>query len=1130
MKRLLTLIVMLLPIALSATIISTLKVEYQQTPIGIDEYKPRFSWQMQSENNQRQLAQVAYRILVENENGVKVWDSKKVKTNSSLNIEYAGEKLEPSTRYSWTVYVWDNKSNKISNSSWFETGLMNPDISAWDGAKWIGGNDQDIPFLAHYLPVFRLEYNIQLDDKSSKASFIFGANDARLMDANMNLFQIENAKDESYFKIELDIEPLKNNQEAKIKLYRVGYHPKDTKDKPLKTINIPLELISQTNQYCKHNIQLSNNLGYADIMLNGQKISSLGINPIGQGGDFIAFPVLGDVGFQVPANNKASFSDIKIKNFREPQNTLANINNETISGGNNGFMKLTNPSQNSMPMLRTEYNIDKQVKKAQLYITSRGIYEFYINGKKVGDDYFNPGATQYNKTLMYQTYDVTNLLKNGDNAMGAILAEGWWSGAATFVGENWNFFGDRQSLLVKMSVTYTDGTRDLIVTNPDTWQYYNDGAVVYGSFFQGEVYDATKEDNIKDWSTSSYNSSAWEKAWEIDLTNTVAFNEEDFDDLQIVGQYGQTVKKIKELTAQSVEEVRPGVYVYDMGQNMVGVPSVTIRNSKRGQKINLRFAEVKYPNMQEYGNNVGMVMLENIRAAMAQDIYYAKGAEQETISPKFTFHGYRFIEITGIDKAPPIEDVKGLVLSSINKLSSHYQTSNSKVNKLWENITWSTYGNFLSIPTDCPQRNERLGWSGDISVFAKSATYFADIPQFLRKHLLAMRDVQGEDGRFTDVAPLGGGFGEVLWGSAGITVAWDSYMQYNDINMLKEHYPAMKSYIMYLQNGINPTSGILFEEKLPEWGALGDWLSPEYDKSAKALLWEAYFIHDLSIMADIANILKKDDDKNYFTELRNKRKRFYNDNYIDKNTAKFKFKDKPVDTQASYSLALLFDVVSEDVKDKVINNFAKTVSRRNLADNGAICPEYSLMTGFIGTSLIAEALSEYGNQECAYRLLQQTQYPSWLYPVTQGATTIWERLNSYTHKDGFGGNNRMNSFNHYSFGAIASWMYSHSLGIERDEKSPGFQHFILQPEVDPTDEMTYAKGYYESMYGRIESSWEMKGNECHYNFVVPPNTTATVRIEVDENDEITQDRNFVRYEAGKAILELGSGEYSYIIR
>ncbi len=797
------------------------------------------------------------------------------------------------------------------------------------------------------------------------------------------------------------------------------------------------------------------------------QIGEVNLNPLGQGGDFVAFPVVGDVGYVL--EHATDFSEVRtdIRHFRSPENKLASVTLDAklLNGAKKCYVQ--NPSRNAMPMLRTEFETSSsKVRKARLYVTSRGIYEMYLNGQRVGEDYFNPGVTQYNKTHLYQVYDVTTLIakgKNavgailaegwwsggagedyfnpgvtqynkthlyqvydvttliakGKNAVGAILAEGWWSGGATYAGENWNFFGDRQSLLAQLVVTYEDGQVQTIVTSPDTWKYFNQGPVVYGSFFQGEVYDALREKAIEGWTKAGYDDSAWKKAVEVSLGGHVSRlgggtmpKVDDYSNFHLVAQYGQTVKAIQKLTAQSVEEVRPGIFVYDMGQNMVGVPEITLKGMKAGQEINLRYAEVKYPDLPRYAGNEGMIMLENIRAAMAQDKYITKGGN-ETIAPRFTYHGYRFIEITGIDKALPLEDVKGVVLSSIDRMASKYETSNKKVNQLWHNIVWSTYANFFSIPTDCPQRNERLGWAGDISVFSRTATYLADVPQFLRRYLCAMRDVQREDSRFPDVAPLGGGFGGLLWGSAGITVPWEVYQQYGDKSLLAEHYEAMCRYVDYVRTrNINPETGILEQEKV--WGNLGDWLGPEDNKNDKTLMWEAYFLYDLDIMKKVAQILGKKEDAKKFGKLYDERKAFFNRTYIDPQTAKtissgangpekgklvdiqtsyvlpLSFgivnsewkelfaanlahtaktissgangpeKGKLVDIQTSYVLPLSFGIVNSEWKELFAANLAHTVQRENVADDGKTYPAYSLMTGFIGTAWISKALSDNG--------------------------------------------------------------------------------------------------------------------------------------------------------------------------
>ncbi|NDW19686.1 alpha-L-rhamnosidase [Dysgonomonas sp. 216] len=1158
--------------SLSATnkvkVIRNLKVEYTKTPLGIDVENPRFSWQMSSE--ERGISQTAYQIIVTDEFNQKVWDSGKVNDNISLNIKYAGHPLSPCTRYNWKLTVWNNRKEKKDATSWFETGLMNPNsnLLAWNGAKWIGGTDSDLPLYPYYLPVFKLNYSLQLDEatQTTKAGFVYGANDSRLMDKNKNLYGLKSKLNESYLLVELDIQPLFSGNLAQIHIYRTGYHPDDKKNIPLKSFPIPTEIINDKNKYGKQTIFVTSVLGYTQIYIDNEgrknRVGEINLNPLGRGGDFIAFPMLSEIGFSVAQGQACRFSDIEIRNYRSPSNILftedlnkqpyGGIFSETsdnitvsnslyeVRGKNSAAFVIANPQQNSMPMLRTTFSVsDSSVKKARLYVTSRGVYEIFINGKRIGDDYFNPGLTQYNKTHLYQTYDVTNNIISGKNAIGAILGEGWWSGGATYMGDFWNFFGDRQSLLAKLVITYTDGREDVIITNPETWNYFNNGPLLYGSFFQGEIYDATKEHLITGWATGTYNDSGWTKAIEVGLEKHISYDEtnkhynmpmiDDYSNLSLVGQFGETVKKIKELTAVSVEEVRPGVFVYDMGQNMAGVPKIELSGMEKGKNITLRFAEVKYPDLPEYEKNVGMLMLENIRAAMSQDVYIAKGGN-ETISPRFTFHGYRFVEITGIPEALPLNAVKGEVLSSVLELSSKYETSNNKVNKLWENIVWSTYSNFISIPTDCPQRNERLGWSGDISIFSRTATYLSNISQFLKRHMLAMRDVQREDGRFPDIAPIGGGFGGVLWGSAAITVPWESFQQYGDKELLVEHYAAMKNYIDYLLQQIDGKTNIFGQKYVRNWGSLGDWLSPEYDRNEKSLLWEAYFIYDLELMNKIASLLGENGDAERFKKLHTERKEFFNKTYINKETGETIFpnlEEKKVDTQVSYVLPLAFGIIDEATNKKVVSNFVNTVKRENMADNKTMCPPYSLMTGFIGTAWINKALSDNGYTDIAYDLLQQTTYPSWLYSVEQGATTIWERLNSYTHTNGFGGNNRMNSFNHYSFGAVCAWMYNYSLGIERDESNPGFKHFILKPEPDPTGKMTYAKGHYDSMYGRIKSSWQIDGNKCLYKFTVPANTSATLFLKAPSLNNIKEGKKPLAQSKGIKYLQANKNTYAF---
>jgi alpha-L-rhamnosidase len=396
--------------------------------------------------------------------------------------------------------------------------------------------------------------------------------------------------------------------------------------------------------------------------------------------------------------------------------------------------------------------------------------------------------------------------------------------------------------------------------------------------------------------------------------------------------------------------------------------------------------------------------------------------------------------------------------------------------------------------------------------------------------MIAMRDLQLPSGKFTDTAPVVGAFGGLLWGSVGMTVPWETYQQYGDVGLLEEHYDAMTAYIDYLATTINKSTGLSSESQL------GDWLGPQNNQVGTQLIVTAYHIFDLEIMVKVAKVLNKSDDAEKYQKMYDERKEFFNRTFVnaDKKTIQGP-NGKLSDTQTSYAVGLALGAFSDENIPYMVKNLAETVKRKNKDDGGVVRPGYSLMTGFIGTAWISKALSDNGLSELAYRILQNNKYPSWLYAIDQGATTIWERLNGYTIENGFGGNNSMNSFNHYSFGAVGQWMMSYSLGIQRDE--PGFRKFILQPEPDPTGHMTRAKGFYDSMYGRIDSGWEVENGILTYTATVPANTTATLYLPassvktIKESDKPVKKSKgiiFLKYESGKAVYELKSGSYRFI--
>lgn len=1178
-----------------------LNVEYRTNPLGIDVLRPRFSWQMVHLPERRGQMQSAYRITVFDEKDECVWDSKKVISGQSVHITYSGKPLQARTRYRWTVSVWDQDEQFFANSAWFETGLMDGDIKAWQGAQWIGGGEKDLPLYADYLPLYDLLVDVEILQGSQRASVVLAANDPRFLDKYKNIYQTTSAINQSYFSVELDVSALDHaDGHALLNVYRVGYLPEDDPRHPVKQFKIKHDVVNQGNRHAVHKLFIHNEYGTLTVQINNDSEFYLGAltptRPVSfseksraqmvhgarihlnqEGGDHDSLPygMLNAIGFMADAGQHARFRNLQVRNIHAPHSVLfsetvnipyaglfAHQNDNQhfviandyyqIKGAQDGTFVVANPSRNGMPILRTEFALPgKQIAKARLYVTARGLYEFYINGHRIGDDYYNPGLTQYNKTHLYQTFDVTALIKPKGNAMGALLAEGWWSGLLSY-GNTWNGFGDRQSLLAMLVVTFEDGLEAVVTSNSDHWQFFNQGPLTYSSLTMGEVYDARRESCINNWSQVNFTSAEWQPAQEVPLQNTITRGNKPnlmiepqqltYQNMALVGQIGEPARIFKELNAQQVKEVRPGVFVYDLGQNIVGVPRIEFANGTAGQQVTLRFAEMLYPDLPESGPNVGMILTENYRSALSQDIYIMKDGQQ-CFQPRFTSHGFQYIEITGIEQPLPLSAVKGIVISSVATLTAHYQTSHEKVNQLWSNILWSNIDNFLSVPTDCPQRNERMGWTGDINVFGRSAAYISDSSQFLRRYLQAMRDTQSYAGRYPDIAPIGGGFGGILWGSAGITLPWEAYWQFSDLGLLTEHYPSMKAYMDFLDGVIDPTTGFITDD------GLGDWLGPQHKQIGSAFLATAYHIYILNIMQHVATILGYPEQAAKFQGQYRERKVFFNNTFVstDKKargwltygniwepsdrTPEF----KTADTQSAYAVGLALGAFDDSIKAVMADNLNRTVTRKNKDDEGIERPEYSLMTGFISTAWIADALTDNGYSDTAYKLIQSETYPSWLYSVVQGATTIWERLNGYTVEHGFAGNNGMNSFNHYSFGAVAQWMMCHSAGIQRGE--PGFKSVVLKPAIDMQGGITFVEAYYDSPYGKIESQWRIDSDRLIYNARVPANTTATLILPVKDLSTVTESGNElhccpgisqVELHADGLSMKLASGCYAFV--
>jgi alpha-L-rhamnosidase len=1050
--------------------------------------------------------------------------------------------------------VWDKDGELVlpSEKSWFETGLMG---SGWSNAKWIGAPEYQLD--AESMPIYNLEYDLQIPKGNTKASFIFGANDPRLVNANKNNYSIEG---ENYIKYEIDLtELIAGTGTAKLNVYRKGYGPEANigtldESKPIATGSI--SSITDANLNNKHSIKISVTGNAATTTINDKDVSmsrtaypnesankSLILNPLNKASDVPTFPRLNEIGFAVDANQTAMISNMKISNVRAPHAVLftEKLNDQykgifsdavdgkkvkienggfTISGGKEGLMVYKNPSHTSVPMLRTEFTAQKEIKSARLYATARGVYEFHINGERVGEDYFNPGHTEYSKRIMYQTYDITDMLQPGENAVGAMLSSGFWSDQMTFNLSNYNYYGDRQSLYAKMVITYVDGTTKTIVTNPDSWKYFGEGPITYASFFNGENYDATREETIEGWTQSGFDESNW-------ANSEVITPLPDFANPEIVAQVGENARVFEEISAKSVSNPRDGVYVYDMGVNMVGFPRINVKGDK-GQVIEMRTAEMLYPDLPEYQNvngssMVGMILTENMRGALTDDRYTLKGDENgETYQPRFTFHGYRYLEITGLEAPLPLDDVKGIVLSSIANQTGSYETSNPLINQLYKNINRSQLGNFLSIPTDTPARDERMGWTGDAQVFARTATFNADVQQFYTRYTEILRDSQAKNGGYPlfapqfKVNPETGGW--LAWGAAGVIVPWETYQQYGDIQLIEDHYESMTKFIDGIKNG----GKINGYQHLTSLTGLADHLSVV--STDTPLLVNAIYAYTVSLLAQMADEIGEKEDSEKYHQLHEKIKSEWNQAFVDKTGKTKNIAGVIQDTQSSYSLPLLYGMFNEENETYAAERLAEVTRESG----------YIITTGFVGTAPLNPALSEFGYIEDAYKLIESTKYPSWLYPVVNGATSIWERWNSFTNEDGFGGNNGMNSFNHYALGAVGSWMYNYSLGIQRDVEQPGFKHIILQPMYG--GEMTFAKGEYESIHGTIKSAWEVKNDTFIYNATVPANTTATLYLPTNNVNTIKEGNQpikkmkgikFVEFKDGKAVYELESGSYEF---
>jgi alpha-L-rhamnosidase len=734
--------------------------------------------------------------------------------------------------------------------------------------------------------------------------------------------------------------------------------------------------------------------------------------------------------------------------------------------------------------LRKPFELKSPIQRAVLHATALGLYDVHINGQRVGDHVLAPDWTDYRKRVRYQAYDVTALLKHGDNAIGALLANGWFSG---HIGNGGNaFFGKVPAFLAQLEVTYADGRTEQIVTDA-SWKSQR-SPILSSDFMLGEDYDARLE--VKGWSRPGLDESKW-----------VAATVRDESARQLESQVMEPVRQICELKPKSVTEPKPGSWVYDLGQNMVGVVRLKV-SAPAGTRVTLRHAEMLNPD--------GTLYTKNLRGAPSIDHYICKGDGVEVWQPRFTFHGFRYVEITGLAGRPKMDAVTGIVIGSDTSRTGEFTCSDPGINQLQSNIQWGQRGNYISVPTDCPQRDERLGWMGDAQVFIRTATYNADVAAFFTKWLVDVDDGQSSAGSFSDVSPNVGGKGSVpAWGDAGVICPWTIYEVYGDKRILEQHLPAMTKWVDYL----HLHSKDLIREK-DRGNDYGDWLSIQAD-TPKDLIGTAYFAYSTHLLAKSYRALGRIEEANKYEQLFEDIKVAFNKRYV---AADGRIQGN---TQCAYVMALKFELLPDDLRRKAADYLEQDIQ----AKGG------HLSTGFVGVSYLLPVLTQAGKADTAYRLLLQDTFPSWLFSVKHGATTIWERWDGWTPEKGFQ-DPGMNSFNHYSLGSCGEYLFGGIGGIR--PASPGFKKIHIEPVI--RDGLTWAKTSYDSIHGKIATAWKREGQRLTLEVVVPANTTATVCVPARDMASVTESGKpvknagsvkFLRMDKENAIFEVGSGIYKF---
>ncbi len=1038
-----------------------LRCEYLTEPRGVDRPSPELSWIVTSD--QRNQWQSAYRVLVASSpqklagGEGDLWDSGKIEGDSTNGVAYSGAKLQSHQRCYWKVMAWDRdgKPGPWSESAEWTVGVLDP--REWKG-DWIG-----------YDALRHLNSNPPSAPLEEAKWICFPADAGGQAPAETRVFyrewELPSAADvqRATLVVAADDNATVLLNDVEVAGVTALEHPRAEEVAP-----------------------------YLRSGLNKLRVLTRNGSP-GPTGFIAKLTVTDASGSQHLLTTDADWLSAKddAGDWRKQTLDVAAKAKEIGDYGDKPWGELVVRRDVTAPpsYLRGEFKVKKPVRRATAYLASLGFADLSLNGKPVNEDFFSSGWTDYRKRVYYRAYDVTDDIRQGENAWGAVLADGWYSGHVAW-GAQRDHYGTKPRLRAMVRVEYEDGTHDAFATGED-WTVI-EGPKQIADMLVGEEYDATKE--VPNWDMPGATVAS---VASVDVGAEVS--------PVIEWHPGPPVVEIDEFLAQSVNEPLPGVYVYDIGQNMAGVVRLKVRGQK-GQRIQLRYAERLNPD--------GTLYVTNLRLARAIDCYTCKGEGEEVWQPRQTFHGFQYVEVTGVDEQPPLEAVTGIALSSDTPVANEFECSDAKLNRLYQNIYWTQRSNFIDVPTDCPQRDERLGWTGDAQVYVMTAARIADVQAFFRKWLVDLSDAQRADGQLPKVAPVLPGLddGGPAWSDAGVICPWEVYQAYGDRELLGRHYPMMVRFVEFCRD--RAKDGVLPPD---DFHAFGDWLSVKAD-TPKEVIYMAYYARSVDLLRRSAEALGKTDDAKKYAALFERIKAAFNKEFVSADG------EVRGDTQACYVLAIGYGLVDGDAREQAAKRLVDDIEGRG----------WKLSTGFVGTKDLMLVLSEIGRDDVALKLLHQTEYPGWLFSISHGATSIWERWDGWTPERGFQ-DPGMNSFAHYSFGAVYGWISQHLGGIR--SAAPGFAEIVIEPTFDPALEHCRIK--YDSIRGPIETEWSGSAPSRMLRVVVPANTKATIRLPEVAPEEVLVDGRPVdaaieksdgpSFRPAATELRLGSGEYAITV-